>query len=238
MSKKSIIAVLLLVFSGSIICFGADNEAQVLYQKGLAALEKKEIKVAINLFSEAIKTDARYMDAYAKRAAAYAANGDLKSAAKDYTRAIELSQPAPDAELYHQLALCYGQLGQLSDALQNFDLAIKIGPAKPVYYYDRAITNNLNKDSFHAIEDLNRAIEMDSNYVDSYYARGIVYGERAEYKLALQDFDFVVSARPKDYRAYYWRGKIQFLQGNKTAANKEYAQAVKLAGVELPIYSK
>jgi tetratricopeptide (TPR) repeat protein len=175
---------------------------------------------------------------YTKRAADAAASGDWKTAATDYQLAIELSQPNVDGELYHQLALCYGQMRNFHDALINFDLAIKTSPLKPVYFYDRGITNNFVGDTNHALEDLTQAIALNNDYVDAYYARGIVYGERGDYELAMKDFDWVVQKRPKDYRAYYWRGKIDFLQGNKTSANKEYAQAVKLAGVQLPIYSK
>ena len=173
-----------------------------------------------------------------QRAEAAVAKGDWQTATQEYSAAIAVSQPAVDSELYHQLALCFGHLGKLHDALVNFDLAIKLNPTVPVYFYDRGITNNLNGDSNHALEDFTQAITLDTEYVAAYYARGIVYGQRGEYKLAMSDFDWVVGKLPDDYRAYYWRGKIEFLQGNKTAANKEYAKAVRLAGVQLPIYSK
>ena len=173
-----------------------------------------------------------------KRAEAAVARGDWQTAAQEYLEAIAASQPTVDSELYHQLALCYGHLGKFQNALVNFDLAIKLNPTIPVYFYDRGITNNLNGDANHALEDFTEAITLDNEYVAAYYARGIVYGQRGEYEFAMSDFDCVVGKLPDDYRAYYWRGKIEFLQGNKTAANKEYAKAVKLAGVQLPIYSK
>ncbi|MDR2152295.1 MAG: tetratricopeptide repeat protein, partial [Helicobacteraceae bacterium] len=71
------------------VAFGA-NSAKEAFERGSAAGNQGNFQEAIKHYTQAIRIDPNYANAYNNRAAAYTVLSDLKSAAKDAKKACEL----------------------------------------------------------------------------------------------------------------------------------------------------
>lgn len=58
-----------------------------------------------------------------------------------------------------------------------------------------------------AIEECNKAMELDSNNADAYFFRGSVYGQLKQYEKAIEDFNRVIELNPNDADAYHHRDR-------------------------------
>jgi len=65
--------------------------------------------------------------------------------------------------------------------------------------------NNVND----AIQDFNKAIEINPNFQAAYYSRGIAKGRLGEYKNAIQDYNIAIQINPKDASSYSARSSAK-----------------------------
>ncbi|MBU4462359.1 MAG: tetratricopeptide repeat protein [Proteobacteria bacterium] len=61
-------------------------------------------------------------------------------------------------------------------------------------------------DTDKALEYLNKAISLDSNYAEAYNNRGIAWGKKGNYDRAISDYNKALELNPEDAEAYYNRG--------------------------------
>ncbi len=109
--------------------------AKKLFDEGVAAYVKNELKTSIQLFSRALKYDSKFELAYVSRGAAYLKLKKAKQAMADFNRAIKLY---PDyARAYHLRGLVFEKMGETARAYQDFDRALEIDPDYGPAYHSR-----------------------------------------------------------------------------------------------------
>jgi tetratricopeptide (TPR) repeat protein len=96
------------------------------FSKGYEASTLKLWDKAIEYWTNAIKLNPKYDDAYNNRGVAYGKKGLYNEAIEDYTKAIELNPK--DADAYNNRGLAYKKKGLHSEAIENYTKAIKINP--------------------------------------------------------------------------------------------------------------
>ena len=79
-----------------------------------------------------------------------------------------------------------------------------------------------------AIEDHNKAIELNPDDAEAYYNRGVAYGVKGEVYHAIVDFTKVIELNPDDAEAYYNRGVVYHAKGDYDRAIADYNMAIKL----------
>lgn len=79
-----------------------------------------------------------------------------------------------------------------------------------------------------AIEDFNKAIELDPNYAKAHNNRGLAYGSLGKYDLAIENFDATINLNNRESRAYYNRGNVFKALGNYQKAIEDYNRAIEL----------
>ena len=57
------------------------------------------------------------------------------------------------------------------------------------FYFDRALNYERVDDYENAIQDYDRAIQLDPSYASAYYNRGYSYYKLGQYQPAIQDYD-------------------------------------------------
>ena len=72
-----------------------------------------------------------------------------------------------------------------------------------------------------AIADLDKAIELDSNYALAYNNRGVAYGDMGEYNRAIADFDKAIELDSDYAVAYYNRGSMYLILQNWAKARSD-----------------
>jgi tetratricopeptide (TPR) repeat protein len=93
-------------------------------------------------------------------------------------------------------------------AIEYFTKAINKGGLSTK---DSAITHKYRAFAYNAkgkydaaIEDLNKAIELDPKYYAAYSDRGVVFAEKNQDDLALADFNKAIDLNPQYYMTYYY----------------------------------
>jgi len=104
--------------------------------------------------------------------------------------------------------------GKITEALKILNKAIELnqGPKEAYYYYLRGsiYANSKPEDSNKAIQDLNKAIELDPAYGVAYNARGVLSNNLQQYNKAIQDLNKAIELNPGYWDNYSSRGISYF----------------------------
>lgn len=150
--------------------------------------------------------------------------GRYEEAIADYSEAIALNPQV--AGYYANRAQAHYMLNNRDSALADVQEALKIDESARAYFYRGRIALDA-RDYQAAIEDFNRAIELDGKNADAFYRRGLAYLELEEFDSAKSDFDTAIVLNPSFSDVYYWRGLNSFYQANYTAAIADMSEYLK-----------
>ncbi|WP_157750079.1 tetratricopeptide repeat protein, partial [Dolichospermum compactum] len=79
-----------------------------------------------------------------------------------------------------------------------------------------------------AIDDYTQAINIDPNYVNAYYNRGVIRSELGDKQGAIDDYTQAIKINPNYVDAYYDRGLIRYQLGDKQRAIKDFQTAANI----------
>jgi tetratricopeptide (TPR) repeat protein len=79
-----------------------------------------------------------------------------------------------------------------------------------------------------AMEDYNKAIELDPNYADAYYNRGLAHYDLKEYERAIEDYNKAIELDPNYVNAYYNRGLAYYYLMQYERAIEDYNKTIEL----------
>jgi len=105
-------------------------------------------------------------------------------------------------------------------AIELYSNAIDFCPTA-VLYANRSIAYLRTECVGYALTDATKAIELDRGYVKGYYRRAAAYMSLGKFKLALKDFEAVVTARPNDKDA-----KTKFTECSKIVRKLAFEKAI------------
>jgi len=157
--------------------------AQAAYNRGEAAMKAKNYDQAITEFSEAIRLDPNYRNAYFNRGTAYEQKGDLDRAIADYTEARRLGNNSAWQSL-ERVEFAKQQAQRAQQQAQQKALAT---PA-----FNRGTEAYEAKNYDQAIEEFSEAITLFPNYAEAYTKRGSAYEQKRDYDRAIADFNEAV----------------------------------------------
>jgi tetratricopeptide (TPR) repeat protein len=107
-----------------------------------------------------------------------------------------------------------------------WDDTVKKSPHKPRPYNNRGNAYFDQGDVTQAMSDYNKAIEIDTSFVDAYNNRGFIYDKQGNLTQAMSNFNEAIEIDPSFASAYYNRGTIYDQQGNFTQAVSDYSKAI------------
>jgi tetratricopeptide (TPR) repeat protein len=99
-------------------------------ERGNAYYNKQDYGRAIENFSEAIKLDPKYFQAYNYRGKTYSSRGENNYAITDFSQAIQLNPVYVDA--YNNRGLAYKAVGRKAEAIADFRKAQSIDPSDQI----------------------------------------------------------------------------------------------------------
>lgn len=144
----------------------------------------------------------------------YFSQGDYEQAIREYALVLQI-----DANYYDALersSVIYGILGEYELAFNFADRAVEVGATDAAYDL-RGMAHFHLGEYDQAIDDLNQAIELNSEFLDLYYRRGFVYfikaqlnGTHQDLQRAVEDYTFIINHDPQSLLAYYFRGVANF----------------------------
>jgi tetratricopeptide (TPR) repeat protein len=182
------------------------SAAKARYEKGERFLDNEDYDAAIAEFTEAIRLNPNFTNAYNKRGSAYSYKGQYDAVIRDFTEAIRLDPNCAFA--YANRGLTYSFKGQYDKAIEDYTELIRLDPNTAFSYESRGRAY-LNKDQYDkAIKDFAEAIRLEPNYADAYEGRGRAYFNKDQYDKAIKDFSEAIRLEPNDASAYEGRAFI------------------------------
>ena len=95
-------------------------------------------------------------------------------------------------------------------------------------YYKEGIKKTYYSDYTGAIEDFNKAIKYNPEYIEAYLNRGNCKANLRNYKGALEDYDKAIELNPDYADAYENRGHVKFYLHDKDGSCEDYLKAEEL----------
>lgn len=117
------------------------------------------------------------------------------------------------------------------NASKSFSKAIELDCSdslKSLAYNMSGTFKFIQGSTLEALEDFNKAIELDPNDTQNYIKRASVHMELGDRSATWFDFDTAQSVNPKDPDIYYHRGQMHFIIGEFSEAAKDYQKSIDL----------
>ena len=146
-----------------------------------------------------------------------------------YNKALEVDSNYVDA-IFNR-GLCKRYQYQTEEAIEDFELALKIKPDYMQVYNSLA---NLYSSQFNydkAIEIYEKAIKIDSTYKEAYYNKGLVQYKQSKYYDAKKSFDKALIIDGNFKEALYNRGLCK-LKLNNQIRNNQIIENIQMSEVE------
>ncbi|KPJ61156.1 MAG: hypothetical protein AMJ46_02170 [Latescibacteria bacterium DG_63] len=203
----------------------------------LLQFNKNKLKIAIQLFEKAIELDARYANAYAGLAEAYATLYQIFERQDIWLeKSVEaglkaLMYDSSLSQAYSALSLCYFNKQSLDEALEASQKAIELDPTDHVAYWILGRIHHLTDQDREAIELYKKVIELSPDFYSGYADLLISYERLGEkdrcaemLQASLEVYPRYVMKHPDDGRAHMFfaihLARAKKIEEAKSAAEK------------------
>ncbi|MEI7584903.1 tetratricopeptide repeat protein [Runella sp.] len=130
-------------------------------------------------------------------------------------------------EALNARGVVYYELREYTNALLDYDQALKLKPDYYRPYYNRALLKVAQSDGQGALKDYSEAIRLDSRNAEIFVNRGQLLAALGQTDAALRDFDQAVNLDENNAMAWYNRGNVLFQQGDFKRSIENFEKAVK-----------
>lgn len=171
-----------------------ENLAKAYYIKGSIYRESGDTSRAISNLETAVEQDNKYIDAYYDLGVLYAARRN-PIALDYYNNALSINPNHEEAN--YAKAKLLQDIGKIDEALAQYDAILaKDKDCENCYYNRGAIYLEIKKDVKKAVAEFSKAIEINPNYVQAYFARGYAYSKLKDKESAKADYQMCLKIQP------------------------------------------
>jgi tetratricopeptide (TPR) repeat protein len=141
------------------------------------------------------------------------------------------------APAYHELAVCYQQVGKDSAAIINYEGAITFNPRDVDAYQSIGNIYFMQRNYDDALNWYDKATRVDFLYPRSYNNLATIYYMRGDYDNAKKYWGDAIAVDATYPRAYYGLGLVAMLTGDTTEAETRFLDAVKVGDMSEAMYT-
>ncbi|AVQ74424.1 hypothetical protein B5D77_22120 [Microcystis sp. MC19] len=195
------------------------NDPEGYHKRANARFEKGDKQGAIedyNVFLQKVR-DARI---FYSRGNSSADVGDDQVAITDYLQSLSINPI--DVTAYSNRGNARTDTATIPD---NVQVTPRISE-NPIAYNNRGIIRRQTGDKEGALEDLDKAVSLNSNNPIAYNNRGVIRFDLGDNASALEDLNMAISLQSNYAEAYYNRGLVKEKMGDKKAAITDYQLAI------------
>jgi len=245
MTKLSTIFQLLTLFF-IISCSAQQNS----YEKAKKLVKQNDFKDALEILNNIISQNPKFDSAYLKRAYCFMELGNIQSSLNDYNHLITI--PSFKIAALDGRAALYYKIMQYQKAIDDFTEIINLDKNNYHAYYNRGIvktefkiygtnpdTNSLTTSfdesgkSFYydyngALEDYNKAIDLNPSYVDTYVIRGKLFIQLQKNAKALSDFNQAIHLDTSYFDAYLERAVLYKDMNDTNKSLADFDKAIEI----------
>jgi tetratricopeptide (TPR) repeat protein len=181
---------------------------------------------AIKYYTNAIKWNPLYPEAFNNLGVAKEKIGDYNGSIADCNKALELKPEY--AEAYNSRGVAKEKKGDYDGAASDYDKALKLNPRYAEAYSNRGIVREKQGCHNEAIADCEKALEFNPQLVEAYVNCGVARMGKGDYDGAIMDYTKVLELNPRLAEAYCNRGNVRLTKGNTDGAVADYNKALEL----------
>jgi Tfp pilus assembly protein PilF len=180
--------------------------ANVYHMLGVIASQRGASGRAIELFRRALAVNPRYSEAQLNLAITLAETGAFEQAAEEIGRvrareSVEAGRPGAAARgalanAHADLARQYHALGMYTDAVEEYDKAIRLCPDFADLHLARAVSCRELGDTATAATAVTRALELNPQYVEAHVTRGCLYQRAGQAAAAIASWQRALALDP------------------------------------------
>ena len=159
------------------------------------------VRESIADFTEAIRLNPNFADAYFERARAHLFLGDEARSVADYTEMIRIDPK--DVEAYRARGSALDVLREYQRAIADYTEAIRLDPKFARTYADRGKILSRTGELDRAVADFTAAIGIEPNNGDHHVNRGFVHFYRGEFATSAADLHRAVELKPSGALSNY-----------------------------------
>jgi tetratricopeptide (TPR) repeat protein len=190
-----------------------DKDGYKDYTETITVKKDKTITVAANLTRlKENKTKKLTADDYLAMGNDNMKAGKHQAAIDDYNRAIEISPGM--AKVYDSRANAYAAAGETEPAVKDY---IRSGEIR-----------RMNDQPSNAIKSFDKALNLVPENISALIGRGGAREDKNEYRMALKDYEEILSRDKYHYQAQYYAGRCYFKLGDHKKAEKAFKRAHKI----------
>ncbi|WP_235297577.1 tetratricopeptide repeat protein [Portibacter marinus] len=195
-------------------------------------LKLAELQLILKQYDGSFFTVQKIMNQDKQNAEAFFMLGMIYRAQDDKERAINSFQTA--VELDPEIIDAWIILGDLfadkdyKIAERYYDNAIRLDPENLQAYHAKAFYLQNSNRIPEAISIYKEINSRDPQYTDAYLNTGILYLDQDSLDQAFEHFNILVKIDPQNYLGYYYRGITKMFGGDKSGAEVDLKQSLRL----------
>jgi tetratricopeptide (TPR) repeat protein len=226
-TKKSNSLIILFLFALILISCDTELDKKGRYLlKGNEKFKSNDFKGAIDFYSEAIKIDENYKDAFINRALVFQKLNKLDAAIQDYTRILE-SDPT-DSLILFQRGLALLDNGENYKGLNDANALLNLSSVNWQAFLLQGLSFEKLKEYPQAIAAFSKGIEINEANADLLTNLGTIYYYQKNYTKAEELLSKAAEINPKEGNIYNVKSLIAF-------ENNDFDQALKWVNIAIEI---
>lgn len=161
-----------------------------------------------------------------QEAAKHAKLGDYQQAIELLTQAIQSSLSRRTPMDYNNRGLMYFHLGQIEEAIANYNRALELNPNLAAAYNNRANCYVNQGELIDALMDYEEALDLNPFHIRALINQGITFRHLGMYREALDNFDIALAQGKLEGYIYAQRGRTHHLAGDWNWAIADYQRSL------------
>ena len=202
----------------------AEIREKALLTRGTAHLQLRNLPAARRDYELAKEISPNDPVVYNSLALVALAENKPEDAISSFETALNVHPSNFDA--LNGLMTLYGRTGQLDKALGRIDQAINAHPQMGSLHYLKAQVFGFQQNAQMVEAELNKALELDPNYLPAYSALAALYIKSKQEDRAIAQYQKIISLRPDNATPYTLIGILEDQRKNHDAAADNYRKAL------------
>lgn len=155
---------------------------------------------------------------------------------QEFEKAIEvlnsfLAEHENNADALYTRAICFRKIEKYDESVSDLSAILTRLPNEPTLLCDRGISHFKNKNIEAALEDMNKAVELDLNNPFRYSSRAYIRS-RSDINGAMEDYEKAIALDPKDEISLNNLGLLQENAGKMKAAQNNFKKSNAVIGYD------
>jgi tetratricopeptide (TPR) repeat protein len=206
------------------------EDPEMAFNSGKFAEKHEDYDGAINDYTNAIKYDPEYINAYLRKSYCFTYTKKFDKAIEDLEAANALG--ADKDMVKSRIGIIYREAGNLQRALEYQNEAVELNPKNPENYFNRAMTKVLMGINEGALFDFDTCLTIQPDFWEAMHPYFEFHMSQNNFIAAINIVNKMIQLRPQNGALYYNRGIAQMKIGDKSNSKNDFLKAESLGFVQ------